>query len=328
MVPIAVVRALFQAEGLETFACLKPPGPLDPAPLDRLIADGLGDMGWMAETRTLRLDPLALLPTARSILVTAWNYQPERDCDDLIRARYLAGKDYHSMLRRKLGRIGEALAQHGGKPWDQRAAVDSAPVNERTLAHLAGLGWIGRNTLLISPEVGSYFFLGVLLSEAPVEEHRGPHGANRCGTCRHCEQVCPTKALVDGRVLGTRCISYLTFEHDGVIPRPLAEQFNGWWCGCDLCQEACPWNRFAPVAADARLTGSENEALLLSVDATTFDRVFAGRAVRRLGYARFRRNLLVALASLGRYRECQRILAEATPLVMDQARELGLIAKR
>lgn len=324
-VPFVVVRELCHAEGLTALACIAPPGPLDPAPFDRMVADGLGNLAWMADTRDMRLDPLSLLPTARAIIVIAWAYQPVRNTGDLKRARYLAGKDYHGILRRKLGRVGDALATHGGQPWDQRAAVDSAPVNERTLARLAGLGWIGRNALLIAPDAGSFRFLGVLLTEAPVEPHQGPHGADRCGTCTRCVAACPTGALVEGRVISERCISYLTIEHDGVIPRHLAERFAGWWCGCDICQEVCPWNRFAATAADARLTGSENDAFLLGVDATTFDLAFAGRAVRRLGYHRFRRNLLVAYASLGRRQACDRIIAAAEPLVMAQAWELGLV---
>ena len=324
VVPFAVVRKMCQNEGLSALACLAPPAPWDPAPMDRLIADGLGNLSWMLETRTQRLDPLSLLPSASSLLVVAWAYQPERGTNEIKRSRYLAGKDYHSILRRKLARIGEALAQFGGQPWDQRAAVDSAPINERSLARLAGLGWIGRNALLIAPDAGSYRFLGVLLTEAPIEIFQGPHGQNRCGTCHRCETRCPTQALVEGRVQSMRCISYLTIEHDGVIPRHLAEQFNGWWCGCDICQEVCPWNRFAGPAADVRLTGNENASFLLGINATTFDRIFAGRAVRRLGYPRFRRNLLVAFASLGRRQECARIIAEAAPLVIAQARELGM----
>ena len=122
----------------------------------------------------------------------------------------------------------------------------------------------------------------------------------------------------------TRCISYLTIEHQGVIPRHLAEKFEGWWFGCDLCQEVCPWNRFAGPAGDARLTGSEDDDALMRIDATNFDLYFAGRAMRRAGYERFRRNLLVAWFSLGRTDRCAPLLAEGLPLVLAQARELGL----
>jgi epoxyqueuosine reductase len=324
----AFVRSLCQAEGLTALACIRPPTALDPVPFDRMVADGLGDMGWISDTREQRLNPTAMLPTARSLLVTAWAYSPDLNCDGLKRARYGAGKDYHHYLRRKLGRVGAALTKHGlatcGEPWDQRAAVDSAPINERTLARMAGLGWLGRNALLISPDAGSYRFLGVLLTEAPIAAHRGPHGEDRCGKCTRCETACPTGALVDRRVISTRCISYLTIEHNGPIPRDLALRFDGWWFGCDICQEVCPWNRFAAPAADPRLTGHEADAKLLAVTAADFDLVFAARAVRRLGYERFRRNLLVALASQGRFDECRPIIAEGLPVVLEQARELGI----
>lgn len=323
-IPFAVVRDLCQAQGLSALASIRPPHFFDPAPFDQLIADGIGDMTWLIEHRDMRLNPLSLLPTAQSMIVVACPYQPTLISDGLRSARYAAGKDYHALLRKKLSTVGKALASHGGQAWKQRAAVDSAPINERTLARIAGLGWIGRNALLISPTEGSYRFIGVLLTEAPIEMKQGPHGANRCGSCTRCVTACPTKALVDGRVISERCISYLTIEHKGVIPRHLAIHFAGWWYGCDICQEVCPWNRFAGPAADPRLTGSDDDKKLLAINAITFDTVFAGRPIRRIGYERFRRNLLVALTSLGRIDECRPLVIEALPLVIAQAQELKL----
>ena len=125
-------------------------------------------------------------------------------------------------------------------------------------------------------------------------------------------------------MISERCISYLTIEHQGVIPRALAERFSGWWFGCDLCQEACPWNRFAGPAGDPRLNGSDDDARLLAITADSYDTVFAGRAMRRVPYERFRRNLLVALFSLGRSGEATPMLREGLPLVVAQASELGL----
>ena len=324
-IPFSILRTLCAAEGLTALAVLSPPPErLDPAGIDQMLRDGVGTMTWLADTREQRLDPAFLQPGTRAILITALPYQAQADCGDLKRARYAAGKDYHNLYRAKLARIGDALNAMHAMSWRHRAAVDSAPLNERTLAQLAGLGWIGRNALLISPTTGSFRVLGSLLTEAPLAAHHAGLDSDRCGTCTACEKRCPTKAITGRRVLSERCISYLTIEHQGVIERELAQHFSGWWFGCDLCQEVCPWNRFAPPAGDPRLTGSEDDARLLTLTAATFDLHFAGRAIRRIGYERFRRNLLVAAFSLGREADCQRIIAGGLPLVLAQAQELGL----
>ena len=317
-VPFKHVAQACAGQGLHAVAVLNPlPERLSGAGLDRMAADGVGDLGWLLDQREMRLNPRGLLASATSMVIATWSHQPEPgDAGGLRRARYAAGKDYHHLFRLKLHRAGEILA-----PGHRlRAVVDSAPLNERTLAALAGLGWIGRNSLIISPAIGSYFVLGVLLTSADLAAHHPGQNSDRCGTCHRCEQRCPTAALRERRVVTERCISYLTIEHRGVIPRELALHFGGWWFGCDACQEACPWNRFAPEAADGRLNGQESDPLQVRAD--TFDQHFAGRAIRRIGYERFRRNLLVALFSLGRHEECAGLLSEGLPLVLAQAQEL------
>ncbi len=289
-----------------------------------MLADGVGELVWMGAERELRLRPTGMLPTARSILCVAWHYDPPRPGPGLRRAAYAAGKDYHTLLRPKLGRVGRALNAACGQTWEHRACVDSAPLNERTLARLAGLGWIGRNALLLSPQSGSCRLLGFLLTEAPLTPVHGGGGEDRCGSCTRCETDCPTAALTGRRCLTERCISYLTIEHAGVIPRDLAQHFNGWWFGCDVCQEVCPWNRFAPPGEDRRLAGIDHEADLLALTAGNFDLHFAGRAIRRLTWERFRRNLLVALWSIGRLEDAWRIAGDDVALVRAQAAELGL----
>ncbi len=329
--PFTQLSALARTQGLQALAVLTPPPELPADGLDQMLADGVGDMTWLAKHRALRLNPTGLLsetlsePGAIRIVCAALHYDATAGGEGLRRARYAAGVDYHPLLRRKLALLARLLETAVGRPCRQRAVVDSAPLNERTLAHLAGLGWIGRNALLISPQTGSYRVLGFLLSDAPLAEHHAGQDAKRCGSCRRCETGCPTRAIVAGRVLSERCISYLTIEHHGVIPRALAECFQGWWFGCDVCQEVCPWNRFAPPAEDPRLLAraSDHEAALLTVTAENFDQHFAGRAVRRIGYERLRRNLLTALFSLGRHGDAAGI-NDPLPLVQAQRCELGL----
>jgi len=335
-IAFAVVEGLCRAQGIEAMAVISAPEELDGGDFAQMLSDGIGDMDWLVRQQELRKHPRQLLPGATRLLCTALPYHARRTPDGceqqpagLRRARYAAGSDYHHLYRRRLAAIGTAIDAHGGQAWKHRALVDSAPLNERQLARRAGLGWIGRNALLISPESGSYRFLGYLLTSAPLAEHHAGLGEDRCGRCTACETRCPTRALTGRRVLSERCISYLTIEHQGVIGKDLAAVFGGWWYGCDLCQEACPWNRLAPEAGDARLRGDEPSTLqLLAVRASSFDQVFAGRAIRRIGYARYRRNLLVALFSLARLDQARQVAADSPELalVQAQAAELGLAA--
>lgn len=324
------IKTLCEAEGFSAAAVLPVPVELDSTGLDQMLADGVGDMKYMRWHREIRLNPKKLFFESNFLVITTLSYQSHQlegflDEPQLQRARYAAGNDYHRIFRLKLSRIGKNLRDLDGTVYPYRACVDSAPLMERRLALLAGLGWIGKNALLISPERGSYLFLGFLFTKAPMETAKGNDDADRCGNCQACHDSCPTNALVERRVLSERCISYLTIEHHGVIPRALAKDFRGWWFGCDICQEVCPWNRFAPEAGDARLEGRDEERFLLKINAETFDIYFAGRAVRRIGYERFRRNLLVALWSIGRVDLCRVIIEERLLLVTNQAKELLII---
>jgi len=313
-----------QAQGLPTPAVLADPGLQPSTGLDQLLADGIGDMAYLAEHRALRLEPARLLPGLRAIAIFACPYQSLPPGGPLQLARYAAGKDYHQLLRKKLSRIGNTLLDEHAQPYPARACVDSAPINERSLAVQAELGWLGRNGLVLQPQRGSYFFLALLLTTAPLPARSGGMGTDRCGRCHACEQACPTAALTERRVRSEHCISYLTIEHQGVIPRQLAQRFQGWWYGCDRCQEVCPWNRFAGEACDGRLRSRQDQSQLLAIGKDEFDTVFAGRAIRRIGYARFRRNLLVALWSLDQHQAYRPIIQEGQALVIDQAAELGI----
>lgn len=323
------IGTLCRAEGCTAAAVMHVPEKLESSGLDRMLADGVGDMEYMRRHRDLLLNPKKLFPKSNSLVIATLAYQSrliEGKIDEsrLQRARYAAGSDYHKIFRRKLSSVGKNLIDGEGNSFPYRACVDSAPLQERRLAQMAGLGWIGKNALLILPDSGSYQFLGFLFTKASLEITREDHAVDRCGSCRACHDACPTDALVERRVLSERCISYLTIEHSGLIPRKLAEKFNGWWFGCDICQEVCPWNRFAQEPGDTRLEGHDLEHRLLEITAASFDIYFAGRAVRRIGYERFRRNLLVALWSIGRIDECLEIVTEGLPLVQKQAKELQI----
>lgn len=315
---------LCQQQGLIHLACLELPLTVPSDRLDQMLVDGIGDMQWLQQHRALRLNPNSLLPEACRLLMTALPYAREPgNSNGLRHARYAKGKDYHKLLRKKLAHIGKALTSRYPDT-THRAAVDSAPLSERELGQIAGLGWIGKNALLLRGDIGSYFFIGSLLTSAPLPIEHGQQSTPRCGSCKACETRCPTAAIQDGRVLSTRCISYLTIEHHGIIPRDLAQHFNGWWFGCDLCQEVCPWNRFAPGTLDPALRGPESPIDPLSVTADSFDAFAQGRALKRVGYVRFRRNLLVALWSLNRTQDCRVFAKDADELVQQQGAELGL----
>jgi len=267
----------------------------------RWIEEGKhGTMGWMASRAEARVDPSFLLPGARSMLMVALGYWPgNRPADpaDGMISIYARGRDYHkvmrAMLRRLLAEAESILPGVKGRPF-----VDSAPVLERAYAERAGIGWRGRNTNLIVPGAGSWFFLGglVLDRELPPDEP----AENRCGTCTACVDACPTGAIgTDYRVDGSRCISYLTIEHAGAVSGELGERCGGWVFGCDICQTVCPWNRFArKTDAKDLLPRPEIAALdpggALRLDRARFERLFEGTAVRRAGWERFREGALRA----------------------------------
>ena len=236
-----------------------------------LAAGHHGGMGYLARPDAVekRLDPGAAWPELRSAVVAAYPYagrsaEGEEGDDGAaadpargVIARYARGRDYHRVLRRKLLRLRDWLAAESGRPLPAaRAYVDTGPVLERELAQRAGLGWFGKNTMLIHPRQGSYFFLGVLLVELELA-YDEPFTADRCGRCTACLDACPTGALL-GRtpegapvIAAERCISYLTIEHRGPIPRALRPRIGNRIFGCDICQEVCPFNRkFAAPATD------------------------------------------------------------------------------
>ena len=220
-----------------------------------------GEMKYLADSR--RLDPRSPMPNARSIIVCALNYNSEHpystsagthpEEEDEPRgwiSRYAWGDDYHEVLWEKLNKLTIEMRGHFPVPFESRAYADTGPIHERAAAKYAGLGWLGKNTLLINQSLGSWFFLGVILTSLPLTPTLGSVDApppDRCGTCRRCLDACPTQAIVEPYLLdATRCISYLTIELRGSIPEPLREPMGRHIFGCDICQDVCPWNRKAP----------------------------------------------------------------------------------
>ncbi|MBI4636903.1 MAG: tRNA epoxyqueuosine(34) reductase QueG [Candidatus Rokubacteria bacterium] len=264
-----------------------------------LDAGYAGGMDYLARGRAERLDPLRLLPGARSVVAVALAYNVD-DGDPSWRpvARYARGRDYHDVMRPRLERLAGFIDEAARPGVRSRVAVDTSAVLERDLAARAGLGWVGKNTNLLSLSLGSYFFIGIVLTTAELLAD-GPL-PDRCGTCTACLDACPTGAFVAPYVLDARrCISYLTIEHRGDIPEPLQEGIGEWIFGCDICQEVCPWNRkpeparepaFAPEGPLPPLDE------LLQLDEVGFRARFRRSAIRRAKRAGLLRNVALVLA--------------------------------
>ena len=295
-----------QASELDFIACgITHPGPSAHGDaLDRWLANGYaGTMRYLHRQARRRKDPQAIAPEARSVIVVLDNYynRPESARGSTTTpgvAKYAAGHDYHEVTTRRLNKLAEFL-RHNGAMF-ARTYADAGPVPERELAQRAGLGWIGKNTMLVRPGAGSFFFIGSIFTDLalPVDQ---PFELDRCGSCTRCLDACPTDAFVEPRVLdATRCISYLTIEQKGPIPSELADRMAGYVFGCDICNDVCPWNqRFAlPTAVEefrplGHLDGAEPE-MFEQMDDAEFAGRFAGTPFERPGLAGMRRNFRAA----------------------------------
>ncbi|HLK70961.1 MAG TPA: tRNA epoxyqueuosine(34) reductase QueG, partial [Steroidobacteraceae bacterium] len=284
--------------------------PEDERHLLRWLADGFhGEMGYMERHGLMRSRPQLLAPGTVRVVSVRMDYWPgeARSAESVLAdrgrayvSRYALGRDYHKVLRRGLETLARELQRRIG-PFGYRVCVDSAPVLEKALARDAGLGWIGKHTNLIAREAGSWFFLGEILTDLPlpVDERAGAH----CGSCHACIPACPTGAIVAPyRLDARRCISYLTIEHHGSIPPELRPAIGNRVYGCDDCQLVCPWNKFARAAAhpDFRVRNRLDESTLPELfgwSAQQFEERMRGSAIHRIGYARWSRNIAVALGN-------------------------------
>jgi epoxyqueuosine reductase len=292
-----------------------------------LEAGYAGTMEYLERGRAKRLDPRRVLPGARSIIAVALNYhqaEPSETRAWTSVARYAWGRDYHELTVPRLEALLAFLRDAAGPHVQGRVYVDTGPVLERDLAARAGLGWVGKNTMVLHPELGSWFVIGIILTTADLEWDR-PH-PDRCGTCRACLDVCPTGAFVAPYVLDARrCISYLTIEHRGPIPDELREPLGGWVFGCDLCQTVCPWNGKAPVTREPDFlapTPLPPLPSLLEMTEGDFRARFAGTPLTRPKRRGLLRNAAVALGNRkdpAAIPALTRALSDPEPLVREHA---------
>jgi len=254
-----------------------------------------GKMSYMERHFDKRLDPRKLVPGAQSVISLLYNYAPKKDQTDQAPykiARYAYGKDYHFVIKDKLVEFMDRMKAGIGRI-EGRAFVDSAPVHERAWASKSGLGWVGKNTLLINKDSGSYFFLAELILDLKLEAD-GPI-KDYCGTCTRCIDACPTDAIKPYVVDGSRCISYLTIELKDEIPAEFSDKMEGWAFGCDICQQVCPWNRFSTPHNESQFTPQGWEELSKKaweeMTAVVFGNVFKKSPINRTKFKGLQRNI-------------------------------------
>jgi len=256
-----------------------------------------GKMGYLENHFDKRLDPTLLVPEAKSVVSLIYNYFPEKDLsqhDQLKIAKYAYGEDYHFVIKEKLKVLIDHLKESIGDV-NGRAFVDSAPVMERAWAKKSGLGWVGKNSLLLNKGTGSFFFLAELIIDLELD-YDGPV-KDFCGTCTACMDACPTDAIPEPYVVdGSKCISYFTIELKEEIPNSVKGKFENWIFGCDICQDVCPWNRFSTPHQEPRFSPSAeleklNDADWKEISEEVFAKVFRKSALKRTGLRGLQRNI-------------------------------------
>ena len=308
------------------------------AGLTEFIEEGrFGTMGWMPETAERRRSTTSLWPDARSVIVLGMNYGPDEDpLANLSRADrgtisvYARHRDYHDIIKGRLkelaGRLIARARRDGLGEHDAKVFVDTAPLMEKPLGQAAGLGWQGKHTNLVAREFGSWLFLGSILTTLDLPEDAP--GRDLCGSCRACQDACPTNAFPEPYKLDARrCISYLTIETKAVVPAEFRAAMGNRIYGCDDCLAVCPWNKFASEAREAKLRAREDLrspalADLLALDDAAFRQLFSGSPIKRVGRDKFVSNCLIAAGNSGRaslLEAVRRRLADGAPLVRAMA---------
>ncbi|MGC9418396.1 MAG: tRNA epoxyqueuosine(34) reductase QueG [Rhodovulum sp.] len=329
------LRARALDEGFAAMGVCRPDAiPQAPARLAAFVGQGRhGQMTWMAERMAWRGDPAALWPAAQSVVMLAEPYTPEHDPLAVLERRdraaisvYAQNRDYHDVVKKRLKRLGRWLIEQAPGA-EIKVFVDTAPVMEKPLAQAAGLGWQGKHTNLLSRDLGNWVFLGALFTTVGLPPD--PPGADHCGSCTACLDICPTRAFpapfqLDAR----RCISYLTIEHSGPVDEALRPGLGNRIYGCDDCLAVCPWNKFAVVATEAKYAARDDLrapplAELAALDDAAFRARFSGSPIKRVGRDRFVRNVCYAIGNSGDgtlIGAVQRLIHDPDPAVADAAR--------
>ena len=308
-------------------------GPVESAAVfDDWLARGYGgEMAYLARGAEKRRDTRLPVPGSVSAIVVAMSYGGREPAGPV--ARYARGDDYHDVMVDRLRELQRWLSGAAGRDVAGKAYVDTGPLLERDLARRAGLGWFGKNTNLVNPKIGSFFFLGALLVDLPLASDAS-FEADRCGSCTRCLDACPTSAFVEPRVLdATRCISYLTIEQKGAIPEALRSAIGELLYGCDVCQDVCPWNvRFAaalpdqsPFAARETLAGKDARSLartILGMTQEQFSRAFSMSPMKRAKLRGLKRNAAVVLGNVGTTEDADVLTAaldDEEPMIREHA---------
>jgi epoxyqueuosine reductase len=294
-------------------------------------AGGHGDMDWLAAHPERRADPRVLWPDVRSIIMLGVNYGPDENPLAILQQRsrgaisvYAQGDDYHDLVKKRLKALARWLVATSGA--EVKVFVDTAAVMEKPLAHAAGLGWQGKHTNLVSREFGSWLFLGAIFTTLDLP--RDAADSDHCGSCQACLDICPTAAFpAPYRLDARRCISYLTIESKGPIPREFRKLIGNRIYGCDDCLAVCPWNKFAQTGREIKLAARENLrapslAELVRLDDAAFRALFAKSPVKRIGRDRFVRNVLIAIGNsedAALAEEAERLLSDDSALVRSAA---------
>jgi epoxyqueuosine reductase len=334
--PAAIKSALAErarAHGFDAFGIAKPDAvPELKARLETFLADGAhGDMAWLATTAARRASPLAMWADVRSIIMLGMNYGPDNDPLAILKATdraaisvYARGDDYHELIKERLKQLARWLTANAGG--DVKLFVDTAAIMEKPLAARGGLGWQGKHTNLVSRQYGSWLFLGSIFTtlDLPADSPE----SDSCGSCRACMDICPTAAFpAPYKLDARRCISYLTIEHKGPIPRELRTAMGNRIYGCDDCLAVCPWNKFASQGREAKLAARESLcaprlADLARLDGAQFRALFSKTSIKRTGRDRFVRNVLIAIGNSGDSTlavEAERLLDDASAVVRGAA---------